>query len=192
MLTMKNREGQQIYEFDEKTKAQVAQLWKERTQGRYKTDREGFTKAFLSLSENATYDKSKPISGSVAQQQEHSEKILREMTEERALMAQELSEQLALRVKEHMFLKERKNSDFVRRRRSEANIFESQVQSQENAARTLEDKLVQMEDQKKQNEEAGFDKQAYHMLKAEIKKRREAKERLLQQGFPQLKPYASI
>lgn len=57
-------------------------------------------------------------------------------------MAQELSEQLAMRVKEHMFLKERKNSDFVRGRRSEVNIFESQVQSQENAARTLEDRLV--------------------------------------------------
>ncbi len=49
-----------------------------------------------------------------------------------------------------------------------------------------------MEEQKKENEQAGFDKQAYQVLKNEIKKRREAKEKLLQQGFPQLKPYASI
>jgi hypothetical protein len=41
-----------------------------------------------------------------------------------------------------------------------------------------------MEEQRKQNEEAGFDKQSYQMLKAEIKKHREAKEKLLQQGFP--------
>lgn len=41
-------------------------------------------------------------------------------------------------------------------------------------------------------QEQGFDKAAYAELKAEIKRRREAKERLLQQGFPELKPYISI
>ena len=40
--------------------------------------------------------------------------------------------------------------------------------------------------------EPDFDKEAYRQLKAEIKKRREAKERLLQQGFPELKPYMTF
>lgn len=37
-----------------------------------------------------------------------------------------------------------------------------------------------------------FDRNAYNQLKSEIKKRREAKERLLQQGFPELKPYITF
>lgn len=37
-----------------------------------------------------------------------------------------------------------------------------------------------------------FDKEAYQKIKAEIKRRKEAKERLLQQGFPELKPYIAI
>ena len=44
----------------------------------------------------------------------------------------------------------------------------------------------------KDTEKEGFDKEAYQKIKAEIKQRREAKERLLQQGFPELKPYISI
>ena len=40
-------------------------------------------------------------------------------------MMYELSEQVSLRVKEHLFLKERKPQDFVKPRRSEVNIFGS-------------------------------------------------------------------
>lgn len=44
----------------------------------------------------------------------------------------------------------------------------------------------------KQQDKDQFDKEAYQKIKAEIKKRKEAKERLLQQGFPELRPYISI
>lgn len=37
------------YDFDAATKESLSKLWKERTHGRYKNDREGFTKAFLEL-----------------------------------------------------------------------------------------------------------------------------------------------
>lgn len=111
--------------------------------------------------------------------------------EERELMTYELTEQLSLRIKEHLFLKERKESDFVRSRRSEVSIFENQVQSQENTAKSLEDQAAQIE-AARQKDEATFDKEAYQDLKAEIKRRREAKERLLKQGFPELKSYVTI
>lgn len=78
-----------------------------------------------------------------------------------------------------MFLKQRKVTDFARAGRSETAIFERQVTSHENAARTLEEKAAQVVQANKEQEE-GFDREAYQALKAEIKKRREAKERLLQ------------
>jgi hypothetical protein len=53
------------------------------------------------------------------------------------------------------------------------------VSSHENRARTLEEKAAQIVQGKKEEQE-GFDKEAYQAIKAEIKKRREAKERLLQ------------
>ena len=95
-------------------------------------------------------------------------------------MARELTEQLTARVKHHLYKKERKATDFITQRRSETSVFESQVASHDRAIGALE------------KAEEGFDKEAYLELKAEIKRRREAKERLLQQGFPELKPYVSI
>ena len=106
-------------------------------------------------------------------------------------MTSELTEQLSLRIREHIFLKERKESDFVRGRRSELSIFEDQVQSNENRAKTFEVQAAEME-AARQKEEGAFDKEAYQELKAEIKKRREAKERLLKQGFPELKSYVTM
>lgn len=111
--------------------------------------------------------------------------------DDRELMTYELAEQLSLRVKEHLFLKERKETDFVRQRRSELNIFESQQQSNENRAQTLESMAAQIESDR-QKDESKFDKEAYQQIKTEIKKRRDAKERLLKQGFPELKSYVTI
>lgn len=106
-------------------------------------------------------------------------------------MRTELTEQLTMRIREHVFLKERKLADFAKPRRSEQSIFERQVSSHENRVRTLEEQAAQIVQEKKEQEE-GFDKEAYQAIKAEIKKRREAKERLLQQGFPELKSYVTI
>ena len=95
--------------------------------GRFQNDREGFAKAFLELSETATYDTSKPL-GKITpftSNETDTEKVYQEFMEERELMTYELTEQLSLRIKEHLFLKERKESDFVRSRRSELSIFEN-------------------------------------------------------------------
>jgi hypothetical protein len=85
-------------------------------------------------------------------------------------------------------MKERKASDIVVPRRSEHSLFKSQEKSHRNVIGGLETIAEQMK--AKQNEKA-FDREAYEQIKAEIKLRREAKSRLLQQGFPELKPYIS-
>ena len=78
-----------------------------------------------------------------------------------------------MRVKDHLHLTKRKQSDFVKPRRSERSMFASQVKHYENSADNLEAVANQIE------QEPDFDKEAYKQLRAEIKKRREAKERLL-------------
>ena len=75
-------------------------------------------------------------------------------------MTYELAEQLSLRIKEHLYLKERKDSDFVRERRSELNIFENQLQSNENSIRSMEVQAAEIEAARKK-EEGAFDKEAY-------------------------------
>ena len=189
MIASQSRQDGDRYDFDDSTKQAVSKLWQDRTTGRFKNDREGFTRAFLDIQENDTFDKTKKLSGSLLFNNGYEfseETVCKEMNEERHLMTYELSEQLAARVKTHLYLKERKESDFAKPRRSEASLFENQVQNQSNAINILEKEAADSQ------KEQGFDKEAYQELKAEIKRRREAKERLLQQGFPELKSYITI
>ena len=151
--------------------------------GRFKEDVEGFAKAVLELNERATFDETKKMSPLWASR-DNSE-VLEEIIEEREMIAKELNQQMAAKIKEHFFLKERKPSDFVRPKRSEVLLFGKQVQGQETRIRELEGKLEEKEEEK-------MDKEAYKRIKDEIKRRKEAKERLLQQGFPELKPYVSV
>lgn len=147
----------------------------------------------MALNENAKFDEGKELPNSFFSNDDQvsMDNIYNDIVEERHLMTTELTEQLTMRIREHIFLKERKLTDFARARRSEQSIFERQVSSHENRARTLEEQAAQIVQGKKEQEE-GFDKEAYQAIKAEIKKRREAKERLLQQGFPELKSYVNI
>ena len=64
MLQRKDETNKEQFDFDDKTKSAVAQLWDERVNGRFKSDRDGFTKAFLNIQENATFDPTKKLSGS--------------------------------------------------------------------------------------------------------------------------------
>ncbi len=96
-----------------------------------------------------------------------------------------------MRIKEHLFLKERKSTDFVKGRRSEQSLYAAQVDAFTRGTQILEKDNHDLLS-KGDKEEKGFDKEAYLQLKAEIKRRKEAKERLLQQGFPELKPYVHI
>jgi len=59
-------------------------------------------------------------------------------------MTIELAEQMSSRIKEHLFLKERKNTDFVKPRRSELSIFGSQVQNQENTLKIMDKQVAEI------------------------------------------------
>ena len=144
--------GKQQYDLDVESKQQLKQLFKERMSGRFKEDAEGFARAVLELSERAKVDEAKRVSPLWASR-DNSE-VLEEIIEERELMAQELNQQMTTKIKEHLFLKERKPSDFVRPKRSEVLLFGQQVQGQETRIRDLEGKLEEKEEEK-------MDKEAY-------------------------------
>ena len=58
MLTQKEH---QKYDLDKVSKDKLYDLIKKRTAGIYKDNVDGFVDEFMELTENATYDKSKPI-----------------------------------------------------------------------------------------------------------------------------------
>ena len=99
------------------------------------------------------------------------------------LIVSELQQQIHQRVREHLYMKERKDSDFVKPRRSEQSLFDSQLDHLEWAA---DEKRME------EPETKDFSKEQYLELKKEISLRREAKERLLEQGYPEFKSYLRI
>ena len=69
-------------------------MWNERVKGRFQNDRDGFTKAFLELSETAVYDTTKPL-GKITPfttNEVDTDKIYSQILEERELITYELSE----------------------------------------------------------------------------------------------------
>jgi hypothetical protein len=108
----------------------------------------------LALQENAKFDHSVEVPRSIRLLDEGAlmEGAYQEITDERKLMTAELTEQLAQRIREHMFLKQRKETDFARAGRSETSIFERQVSSHENLARTLEQRAAEIVQNNKDKE----------------------------------------
>lgn len=82
------------------------------------------------------------------------------------------------RVKKHMFLTKRTELDYIKPRVNEVGLVEKQVVSHERAIETLE-----------AEKEEKFDKEAFLKIKEEIQSRKQAKQRLLNQGLPEFKAY---
>jgi hypothetical protein len=80
----------------------------------------------MALSEKAKFDQDKELPNSFFSNDDHAsmDNVYNDIVEERHLMTSELTEQLTMRVREHIFLKERKLTDFARARRSEQSVFE--------------------------------------------------------------------
>jgi hypothetical protein len=75
----------------------------------------------MALNENAKFDEGKELPNSFFSNDDQvsMDNIYNDIVEERHLMTTELTEQLTMRIREHIFLKERKLTDFARARRSE-------------------------------------------------------------------------
>lgn len=73
-------------------------------------------------------------------------KIYDELFAERHMIASELAQQMSSRIKSHLYLKERKPTDFVQPKRSEIDMFNQQSYYHGRSAELLEEKLTKLED----------------------------------------------
>jgi hypothetical protein len=91
---------------------------------------------------------------------------------EKKVIARELGEQIMLKINNHLHFKERSMSDFAREPLSEVSLFEKQLNHYTET--DFEKGIPEME-----AAEQDFSKEEFSKLKADIKERREIKERLL-------------
>lgn len=110
---------------------------------------------------------------------------------EKDVIDREISEQLELRMRDKLHFSKLEKSDFVRASRSESALFTSQVGALEASTQIMEresDWLLQNAGEGKQfAENDDFNRDKFNAMKAEIRRRKEAKQRILQQGFADTK-----
>ena len=109
----------------------------------------------------------------------------------------EIGLQISLKMKDKKNFTELENSDFIKFGRSETSVFRDQVTTLQDSMDIIEkdnEWLLNAGASVEKGEEVDgyFDQKAFKALKAEIKRKREAKERVIQQGFPELKPYLRL
>ena len=89
-------------------------------------------------------------------------------------MREEIHRQLTSRINKHTRLTKREHSDYVRPRVDEVHALHNQVTAHDSSIGELERQTAEV-DQKAEN----FDMDAFTKMKEEIRRRKEAKERLL-------------
>lgn len=103
---------------------------------------------------------------------------------------------MALRAREKLFFTERTEQDFVKPARSENLMYRDQVNSLKDTIHILEkdtEWLLNQQNASKPTHQPmndnSFNQEKFDELKKQIRLKKEAKERVLAQGFPEFKPY---
>lgn len=110
--------------------------------------------------------------------------IISDLIQDRDRFKHEINEQLVHRMKNYMNKTERTKSDFVKPKVNESRAYSDQIYSHDA-------NLQQLQNEERAHDENAkdFDKEAFLKLKGEIKSRKDAKERLLNQGMPEFDAY---
>lgn len=178
-------------------------LMDERYRGKYRDDLDGFVKELQFITKNYT-GKGEPAVSDLPQGLDPSnlahrallaQRIASELQGDSATFDFEIQYQLKLKQNEFLNFQKRSQSDFVKPARSENLQFRQQVQTLEETTQILEkdnEWLLQAGDANQNTEDDRFDIAKYKELKRTIKARREAKEQILKQGFPEFKPYLRL
>ena len=129
-----------------------------------------------------TYDKSKPLKQETGLDSLFNtnitsihQQVVDALYEDRELYRQEIAEQLRRKINKYENLTKRKETDYIRSRSNETDVYNRQRVSIDSSIKQLADKKDAIEKDQGQD----FDKEAYKRLKDELSERREAKERLL-------------
>lgn len=178
-------------------------LVRQRMFGKYKDDLEGFKSELRFLknkgaSGNSTHSildvNINTINGK-AQAMDH---VIKMFQQEEDLFAAEIQTQLKLKMIEKRNFEKRDQSSYVKPAMSENLMYRNQLSSIDETLDILEkDNEWQLNagnnfESLSQEDKAQFDKEKYQKIKESIKKRKEAKQRLIKQGFPETKSYLRL
>ena len=178
-------------------------LVQQRMFGQYKDDLEGFKKElqFLKNKGGSSNDMHSfpdvnvnTINGK-AQAMDHVQKMFQS---EEAQFAAEIQTQMKLKMLDKLNFEKREQSDYVKPAMSENLMYRNQLSSIEETLDILEkDNEWQLNagnnfETLTPEDKAQFDKEKYQKIKESIKMRKEAKQRLIKQGFPETKSYLRL
>lgn len=178
-------------------------LMEERYHGKYRNDLDGFVKELQYIGKNYTGKGEPAVSdlplgldpSNLAHKALLAQRAASELQGDSATFDFEIQYQLKLKQNEFLNFQKRSEADFVKPTRSENVQFRAQVQTLEETTQLLEkdnEWLLQAGDVNQDTEDDRFDLQKYKKLKRTIKARKEAKEQILKQGFPEFKPYLRL
>lgn len=193
--------------FDGVDQEALANLIEKRFTGEYKEDLEGFTQQCQLLRKEQVKElkkgKKRPMmaKAGLGFQSLLDARFAQRLVQNEALHDQErfdreIQEQIALRVREKQNFSKLSEEDLVRPARSENLMYRDQVQTLSDTIRILEKDnewlLKQSGQQTGGDQDGSFDQEKFNQVKKEIRLRKEAKERVLNQGFPEFKPYVRM
>lgn len=190
--------------FDGVDQEALADLIEKRFTGEYKEDLEGFTQQCQLLRKEQLKElkrgkkrpaATKPKFGfqSLLDQRFAQRLVQNDALHDKARFDREIQEQIALRVREKQQFSKLSEEDLVRPAQSENLMYRNQVQTLSDTISILEKDnewlLKQSGQQTGGDKDDSFDQEKFNKVKKEIRQRKEAKERILNQGFPEFKPY---
>lgn len=156
------------------TKLQLTRLTQAKVRG--EIDSYEVAEAFMEICKDAKLEE-----GINSVKDQHS--VMHDLIQDRDRFKHEIHEQLIHRMKNYLNKTERTKSDFVKPRVNESQVYRDQLNSHDDAIWALQEQETQHDKAK------DFDKEAFLKLKGEIKSRKDAKERLLNQGLPEFDAY---
>jgi len=176
-------------------------LMEERFSGRFQDDLPGFIEQCKLLKQAAKKSSAKKGSSmargalnefSLLESRAAADAAFHELLKDKGRFDAEVQEQIALKIRDKQQFGKLTEQDLVKPARSENLMYRDQVQTLGDTIDILEkdnEWLLKHSGQDKPSASAGFDQEKFNQIKKEIKLRKEAKQRILHQGFPEFKPY---
>lgn len=118
---------------------------------------------------------------------------VQELRRDQKRLDRELSQQLKMKMQRKLHGEKRQMKDFVKPARSENLLYRQQVHTLEDTVHVIErdnEWLLKAGDADQLADEQSFNVKEYQRVKQEIKLRKQAKERIVAQGFPEFQAYS--
>lgn len=178
---------------------QLRALKRERLVGKFREDHAAYKQALQELKSTAAVGSISPTKLcilSLDEQRAAEEAAQAKVRSEAELFSREIHDQLRLRVRDRRDYTELQKSDLVRPARDEAALYADQVGTLQHTIDVLEKESEWLLKAKGDGETIDADEEfslrKFSEMKATIKQRKEAKERLLQQGYADFKAYSRM